>query len=227
MKFSTVLTQGIIKENPTFRLVLGMCPTLAVTTSLEMALGMGVAATFVLICSNMAISALRNIIPATIRIPAYIVVIAAFVTIVDLLMQAYAPALAASLGIFIPLIVVNCIILGRAEAFASKNPVLLSAADGIGMGAGFTLALAIIATIREFIGNGSVTLYGQLALADLHSHSMVLVILPAGGFITLGLILAGLNHLQALSAQNQGQPPPAPLDFDCRHCTVCTVGSRQ
>jgi len=224
MKFSTVLTQGIIKENPTFRLVLGMCPTLAVTTSLEMALGMGVAATFVLICSNMAISALRNVIPATIRIPAFIVVIAAFVTIVDLLMQAYAPALAESLGIFIPLIVVNCIILGRAEAFASKNPVLLSAADGIGMGAGFTLALAIIATIREFIGNGSVTLYGQLALTDLHSHSMVLFVLPAGGFISLGLILAGLNHLQSLSARKQGQPPPAPLDFDCRHCTVCTVG---
>jgi electron transport complex protein RnfE len=169
----------------------------------------------------MAISALRNIIPATVRIPAYIVVIAAFVTIVDLLMQAYAPALAESLGIFIPLIVVNCIILGRAEAFASKNPVLLSAADGIGMGAGFTLALAIIAAIREFIGNGSVTLYGKLALTELHSHSMVLFVLPAGGFITLGLILAGLNHLQALGARKQGLPPPAPLDFDCRHCTVC------
>ena len=210
MKFLTVLTQGIIKENPTFRLVLGMCPTLAVTTSLENALGMGAAATFVLICSNMAISALRNVIPATVRIPAYIVVIAAFVTIVDLLMQAYAPALAASLGIFIPLIVVNCIILGRAEAFASKNPVLLSAADGIGMGAGFTLALAIIATIREFIGNGSITLFGKIALTDLHSHSVVLFILPAGGFITLGLILAGLNHLQAVAAQKRAsshQPP--------------------
>lgn len=223
MNFLTVLSRGIIKENPTFRLVLGMCPTLAVTTSLENALGMGVAATFVLVCSNMAISALRNIIPATVRIPAYIVVIAAFVTMVDLLIQAYAPALASSLGIFIPLIVVNCIILGRAEAFASKNPVLLSAADGIGMGAGFTLALSVIAAIREFIGNGSVTLWGKIALADLHSHTVVLFILPAGGFITLGLILAAINRLQAFAAERAGQTAPAPLDFDCRHCTLCKI----
>jgi electron transport complex protein RnfE len=224
MSFLTVLTRGLIKENPTFRLVLGMCPTLAVTTSLENALGMGVAATFVLICSNAAISALRNVIPATVRIPAYIVVIAAFVTTVDLLMQAYAPALATSLGIFIPLIVVNCIILGRAEAFACKNPVLLSAADGIGMGLGFTGALAIIATIREFIGNGSITLWGKVALTDIHSHGIILFVLPAGGFITLGLILAGINRLQTIAAQKQGQAIPAPLDFDCRHCTICKIG---
>jgi len=225
MTFLNVLTRGIIKENPTFRLVLGMCPTLAVTTSLENALGMGVAATFVLICSNAAISALRNVIPATVRIPAYIVVIAAFVTMVDLLMQAFAPALATSLGIFIPLIVVNCIILGRAEAFASKNSVLLSAADGIGMGLGFTIALAVIATIREFIGSGSVTLWGKLALTDIHSHNIVLFVLPAGGFITLGLILAGINRLQAIAAQKQGNAVPAPLDFDCRHCTICKIGN--
>ena len=224
MSFLTVLTRGLIKENPTFRLVLGMCPTLAVTTSLENALGMGIAATFVLICSNAAISALRDVIPATVRIPAYIVVIAAFVTTVDLLMQAYAPALATSLGIFIPLIVVNCIILGRAEAFACKNPVLLSAADGIGMGLGFTGALAIVATIREFIGNGSITLWGKVALTDIHSHGIILFVLPAGGFITLGLILAGINRLQTIVAQKQGQAVPAPLDFDCRHCTICKIG---
>ena len=149
MSLISEVTRGIIKENPTFRLVLGMCPTLALTTSLENALGMGVACIFVLICSNAAISALRNVIPSAVRIPCYIVVIAAFVQVVDLLMQAYTPALADSLGIFIPLIVVNCIILGR-EAYASKNGVLYSMADGLGMGLGFTLSLNIIAIVREF-----------------------------------------------------------------------------
>jgi len=215
------LTRGIVKENPTFRLVLGMCPTLAVTTSLENALGMGVAATFVLLCSNSVISALRNVIPATVRIPSYIVIIAAFVTIVDLLIQAFAPALAQSLGIFIPLIVVNCIILGRAEAYASKNSVLYSAADGVGMGLGFTLALSIIATIREFIGSGSVTLWGSLALTNIHTHTVVLFVLPAGGFVTLGLILAGINRLQRWQAERNGEIAPLPLEMDCRHCTLC------
>lgn len=224
MRLLTDLTRGIIKENPTFRLVLGMCPTLALTTSLENALGMGVAATFVLICSNAAISALRNIIPAAVRIPCYIVVIAAFVQVVDLLMQAYTPALAESLGIFIPLIVVNCIILGRAEAFASKNGVLYSMADGVGMGVGFTLALSIIATIREFLGNGSITVWGDLAVTNIHNHAAVLVILPAGGFVTLGLILAFINHLQALAAQKKGESIPLPLELDCRHCALCKTG---
>ncbi len=224
MRFFNELTRGIIRENPTFRLVLGMCPTLALTTSLENAIGMGLAATFVLICSNAAISALRNVIPATVRIPSYIVVIAAFVTMVDLLMQAYAPALAESLGIFIPLIVVNCIILGRAEAFASKNGVLYSVADGIGMGLGFTLSLSVIATIREFLGSGSVTLWGKAAFTDIHSHTLVLVVLPAGGFITLGLILAGINHLQARAARRRGELPPQPLQLDCRHCALCKIG---
>ena len=223
MSFSKVLTGGIVKENPTFRLLLGMCPTLAVTTSLENALGMGVAATFVLICSNAVVSALRNVIPATVRIPCFIVVIAAFTTIVDLLMRAYADALAASLGIFIPLIVVNCVILGRAEAFASKNGILYSIADGIGMGLGFTLALALIATLREFLGSGSVTLWGKLALTDLHSNSMVLFVLPAGGFITLGLVLAAINRLQTIAAEKSGKPAPLPLEFDCRHCTMCKL----
>ena len=221
MRFFSEITRGIIKENPTFRLVLGMCPTLALTTSLENALGMGVAATFVLVCSNAAISALRNIIPAAVRIPCYIVVIAAFVQVVDLLMQAYTPALAESLGIFIPLIVVNCIILGRAEAFASKNSVLYSVADGVGMGIGFTLALAIVATIREFLGNGSVTVWGDYAAQNLHRHAMVLIVLPAGGFVTLGLILAFINHLQALAARRKGEAAPLPLELDCRHCALC------
>ena len=224
MSVFSELTRGIIKENPIFRLVLGMCPTLAVTTSLQNALGMGAAATFVLLCSNVVISSLRKVIPAAVRIPCYIVVIAAFVQIVDLLMQAYTPALAESLGIFIPLIVVNCIILGRAEAYASKNGVAASAADGIGMGIGFTLALAIIGSAREFFGNGSITLWGDLALTNIHGNAMVLAILPAGGFITLGLILALMNHLQTVSARRAGAPAPLPLEFDCRHCALCRMG---
>ena len=223
MSLLSDLTRGIIKENPTFRLVLGMCPTLALTTSLENAIGMGVAATFVLVCSNMAISSMRKLIPAAVRIPCYIVVIAAFVTMVDLLMQAYTPALADSLGIFIPLIVVNCIILGRAEAFASKNSVAHSAADGIGMGIGFTLALSIIATIREFLGNGSVTVWGDIALTGLHNRAIVLAILPAGGFVTLGLILAFINHLQSVAAAKRGEISPQPLELDCRHCALCKL----
>ncbi len=224
MRLLSELTRGIIKENPTFRLVLGMCPTLALTTTLENAIGMGVACIFVLICSNAAISALRNIIPSAVRIPCYIVVIAAFVQVVDLLMQAYTPALAESLGIFIPLIVVNCIILGRAEAYASKNSVLYSVADGLGMGIGFTLALSIIATIREFLGNGSVTVWGDIAIQNIHNHAMVLVVLPAGGFITLGLILAFINHLQAVAALKKGEAAPLPLELDCRHCALCKIG---
>ena len=223
MRLIPELTRGIIRENPTFRLVLGMCPTLAVTTSLENAIGMGLAATFVLLCSNMAVSTLRKAIPSAVRIPCYIVVIAAFTQIVDLLMQAYTPALAESLGIFIPLIVVNCIVLGRAEAYASKNGVLPSAADAIGMGIGFTLALAMIAAIREFFGNGSLTLWGDLALRNLHGNTMVLAILPAGGFVTLGLILALMNHLQAKAASRNGRAAPQPVDFDCRHCTLCNI----
>jgi len=225
MRLLNELTRGIIKENPTFRLVLGMCPTLALTTSLENALGMGVACIFVLICSNAAISALRNIIPSAVRIPCYIVVIAAFVQVVDLLMQAYTPALAESLGIFIPLIVVNCIILGRAEAVASKNGVLFSIADGAGMGIGFTLSLAVIAAIREFLGNGSITVWGDLAIQNIHNHAMVLVILPAGGFVTLGLILAFINILQAVAARKKGEAAPLPLELDCRHCALCSSNS--
>ncbi len=224
MKLLSDFTRGLIRENPIFRLLLGMCPTLAVTTSLENAIGMGVAVTFVLVCSNIVISLLRKVIPVAVRIPCYIVVIASFVTMVDLLMQAYTPELGEKLGIFIPLIVVNCIILGRAEAFASKNAVIYSIADGIGMGIGFSVALAIIATFREVLGNGSITVWGDIAIQNIHNNVMVLFVLPAGGFISLGLIIGFINHIQEMVAQMKGAPAPLPLELDCRHCTICKFG---
>ena len=186
-------SKGILRENPLFRLTLGMCPSLAITTSVNNALGMGVAFTSVLLASNMAISALRKIIPESIRIPCYIVIIAAFVTVTEMLMQAYMPELFESLGIFIPLIVVNCIILGRAEAFASKNTVLPSFLDGLGMGIGYTLALVIVSTFREVLGAG--TFMGYPLFAD-SVPSALIMILPPGGFITLGCVLAFLNLMQ-------------------------------
>ncbi len=225
MKLISTVTRGILKENPIFRLVLGMCPTLAVTTSLENALGMGAAATFVLVCSNMVIASIRNLIPAKVRIPCFIVVIASFVTVVDLVMNAFAPALHTSLGIFIPLIVVNCIILGRAEAFASRNPVILSAADGIGMGIGFTLGLAVLGICRELLGAGTITLWGNLqaTIPGYSNSAMVLMILAPGGFILLGCLLALMNHLEAFVARRQGRAMPPPLNLDCRHCTICKL----
>ncbi len=185
-----VFFNGIIPENPTFRLVLGTCPTLAVTSSALNGLGMGAAATFVLVCSNIAISLLRKFIPDQVRIPAFIVVICTFVTMVQLLMQAFLPSLYESLGIFIPLIVVNCIILARAEAFASKNGPVLSAADGLGMGIGFTLALTLIGSIRELIGSGSI--FGQNILGASY-EPMLLIVLASGGFLTFGLLLGVFN----------------------------------
>ncbi len=185
-----IFFNGIVQENPTFRLVLGTCPTLAVTTSAFNALGMGLAATFVLVFSNMVISLLRRFIPDKVRIPCFIVIIAAFVTVVQMLMQAFLPALYESLGIFIPLIVVNCIILARAEAFASKNPVLDSAVDGLGMGLGFTLALTLIGAIRELIGAGA--LFG-LNLLGSGYQPMLIVVLASGGFLTFGLTLGVIN----------------------------------
>lgn len=179
-------TKGLWKENPTFVLVLGMCPTLAVTTSLTNAIGMGAATTFVLVCSNIVISAMRKIVPDNVRIPVYVVVIAAFVSIVEMIMAGYLPALNKALGIYIPLIVVNCIILGRAEAFANKNTIVASAFDGVGMGIGFTLALSMIASVREILGAG--TLYDhQLFGASFHPAGVM--ILPPGGFLTLGSIV--------------------------------------
>ena len=185
-----IIKNGVITENPTFRLVLGTCPTLATTTSAINGLGMGVAAAFVLVCSNVAISALRRFIPDKVRIPAFIVIICTFVTMVQLLMQAFVPSLYESLGLFIPLIVVNCIILARAEAFASKNPPLASAADGLGMGLGFTLALTLLGSIRELIGSGSI--FGVQVLGASY-EPMLLIVMASGGFLTFGLMLGLFN----------------------------------
>ena len=212
---------GLFRNNPTFRLVLGLCPTLAVTTSLENALGMGLAATFVLVCSNGLVSALRTLIPDAVHIPCYIVIIATFVTAIDLLMQAYLPDLSASLGIFIPLIVVNCIILGRAEAFACKNGVVASLADGLGSGLGFTLSLSLVASVREICGAGTLTVWGDLAFKGLNPGPVTMAILPAGGFIALGLLLALINRLGEWNARRLGAPAPRPVSLDCRHCTRC------
>ena len=224
MKTLYAFWYGIFKNNPTFRLVLGLCPTLAVTTSLENALGMGLAATFVLVCSNALVSALRKVIPDAVHIPCYIVIIATFVTAIDLLMQAYLPALSASLGIFIPLIVVNCIILGRAEACACKNGVVMSIADGLGSGIGFTLALSLIAAVREICGAGTLTVWGDLAFKGLNPGPVTMAILPAGGFITLGLLLALINRIGEWNARRHGAPAPLPVSLDCRHCTMCPNG---
>ena len=180
------LTNGILKENPTFGLVLGMCPTLATTTSAINGMSMGLATMFVLVCSNAVISMLKNMIPDKVRIPAFIVVIATFVSILQLVMQAYVPAIYATLGLFIPLIVVNCIVLGRAEAFACKNNVGLSALDGLGMGLGFTLSLTIIGAIRELLGTGCIfghTLYNE-------QYGMLIFVLAPGAFICLSYVMA-------------------------------------
>ena len=190
MKAMAELVKGIYTENPVFRLALGLCPALAVSTSVENALGMGAAATFVLVGSNIVISLLRKAIPAKVRIPCFIVVIASFVTIVELVMGAYLPELAKSLGIFIPLIVVNCIILGRAEAFASRHGLGLAVMDGIGMGIGFTFALVLIAAIRELLGNG--TLFGYMVFGP-QFQPMLLMILSPGAFVTIGLLMGYFN----------------------------------
>ena len=187
--------KGIIKENPIFVIGLGMCPSLAVTTSIENAIGMGMATTFVLLCSNMLISLIKNFIPTKIRIPCFIVVIATFTTICDLEMQAFLPELHKSLGIFIPLIVVNCIILGRAESFASKNNIMRSMLDGIGMGVGFTAALSLVASIRELLGEGK--LFGQAILPEAYiNNPMLVAIMAPGAFITLGLLLGTMTMLR-------------------------------
>jgi electron transport complex protein RnfE len=190
-----IFINGIIKENPIFVLLLGMCPTLGVTTSTFNGLGMGLATTFVLVLSNITISSLKNLIPDTVRIPAFIVLIASFVTIVDLMMQAYVPDLHSQLGLFIPLIVVNCLVLGRAEAFASKNNILNSSIDGLGMGLGFTLALTLLGAVRELLGNLSVFGY-KLVDAD----GIIVFVLAPGAFFALGLLLAIINSLKSKKA---------------------------
>ena len=181
------LTKGILKENPVFRLVLGTCPTLAVSTSAMSALGMGAAATVVLICSNLVISACRKIIPDKVRIPAYITIIAGFVSVVQMLVKAFVPAIDKSLGIYLPLIVVNCIILGRAEAFASKNPVIPSVLDGLGMGIGFTAALLVMGCIRELLGSG--TIFGAPVTISFMDPIIIFILAP-GGFFVYGILVA-------------------------------------
>ncbi len=186
------LTKGFIRENPVFVLLLGMCPTLGTTTSAINGMGMGLATAFVLVMSNMAISAVKNIIPDKVRIPSFIVIIASFVTIVDLLMAGYLPALHEQLGLFIPLIVVNCIVLGRAESFASKNGVFASIIDGLGMGLGFTFALIILGGTREILGSGAI--FGYKFIGD--NDGMLIFILAPGAFIALGYIIAIINKLK-------------------------------
>lgn len=212
------LKNGLITENPVFRLVLGTCPTLAVSTSASNAIGMGVAATVVLICSNAAISLLRNVIPGKVRIPAYITIIAGFVTIVQMIVKAFAPALDESLGVFLPLIVVNCIILGRAEMFASKNNVALSILDGLAMGIGFTAALLLMSIVRELLGAGSLFGYEFKFITESSVIApMIIFILPPGGFFVFGVLIALVNKLTGKK--------PAKDDFSCANCPAAATCS--
>ncbi len=206
--------KGIIKENPVLVLVLGTCPTLAITTSVLNALGMGVAATAVLLCSNMAISALRKVIPDTVRIPCYIVLIAGFVTMVEMLMHAFVPDLYESLGIFLSLIVVNCIILGRAEMYASKNGVIDSAIDALGMGVGFTLALFAMASIREIFGSGT---WCGLAIPFAGDYSIMILAMAPGGFFVFGCLIALVNKIM----MRKGKEPRALGCEGCPSAAIC------
>lgn len=205
-KYFKEFSKGILKENPVFRLCLGTCPTLAISTTLSGSIGMGLAATLVLICSNTVISLLRKVIPDKIRIPAYITVIAGFVTIVQMLVQAFLPALNATLGIYLPLIVVNCIILGRAEAFAGKNPVLLSALDGLGMGIGFTVSISLMGFIRELLGSG--TVLGH----TVGNPPMLIFVMAPGGFFVFGMMVALVSAI----SKKHGKKPVEQIG--CENC---------
>ena len=192
MQYIKILTNGIVKENPTFVLLLGMCPTLATTTSAINGLSMGLATMFVLICSNIVISLIKNLTPDKVRIPVFVVVIASFVTILQMCLKAYLPEINKSLGLFIPLIVVNCIILGRAEAFACKNGPVASLFDGVGIGLGFTLGLTLLGMVRELLGAGS--LFGIALLPE--TYNILLFILPPGAFVSLGYLIAIINNIK-------------------------------
>ncbi len=205
-------SKGIIKENPVLVLVLGTCPTLATSTSVESALGMGIAATVVLLCSNIVISLLRKIIPDKVRIPCYIVLIAGFVTMVQMLVKAFAPALDQSLGIYLPLIVVNCIILGRAEMFANKNGVFDSALDALGMGAGFTLTLCLMGTLREVFGSGT---FLGMPIPVLSDNKISILTMAPGGFFIFGLLIAAVNKF--------GKHKPKKSDFGCEGCPSAEI----
>ena len=210
------LYNGLIKENPTFVLTLGMCPTLAVTTSAINGIGMGLSSTVVLVMSNLMISLLRKVIPDGVRMPAFIVIVASFVTMVQFLMQGYLPSLYDSLGIYIPLIVVNCIILGRAEMFASKNTPLPSILDGAGMGLGFTLALFLMGSIREIFGSGS---WFGLSIPFMQGHTMSLFVMPAGGFFVLGIIIAVVCRL------SKKKPPKKIGCSACPNAAACRAAN--
>lgn len=215
MSYMKEFTKGLLKENPTLVTLLGMCPTLAITTMASNAIGMGAAATFVLICSNIAISLLKKVIPSQVRLPSYIVIIAGFVTLVGFVLQAYAPAIYDALGIYLPLITVNCIILGRAEMFASKNNVLASALDGAGMGVGFTMALLAVGSVREILGGG--TWFGLQICPDF-IQPMTIFILPAGGFFVLGCVIALVNKISSR------KPKEATGCAACGGCAGCEGG---
>jgi electron transport complex protein RnfE len=206
-------TKGLVLENPVLRLVLGTCPTLATSTSVESAIGMGLAATAVLVCSNIVISAMRKVIPSKVRIPAYIVIIAGFVTLVQMLVKAFLPQIDEMLGVYLPLIVVNCIILGRAEAFASKNTVLYSAVDGLGMGVGFTAALLLMGGIREFLGAGSLAGFTVFPEAI---PPMTIFVLAPGGFFVFGILIALANKV----AESNGKPKA-----ELKGCSACPMAA--
>lgn len=215
MSYMKEFTKGLLKENPTLVTLLGMCPTLAITTMASNAIGMGAAATFVLICSNVVISLMKKIIPDQVRLPSFIVIIAGFVTLVGFVLQAYMPAIYDALGIYLPLITVNCIILGRAEMFASKNNVLASALDGAGMGVGFTMALLAVGSVREILGGG--TWFGLQICPDF-IQPMTIFILPAGGFFVLGCVIALVNKL------SNRKPKAAAGCAACGGCPGCEGG---
>lgn len=216
------LKNGIITENPIFVLMLGMCPTLAVTTSAINGIGMGLSTTVVLVMSNMLISMLRKIIPDSVRMPAFIVVVASFVTIVQFLMEGFTPSLYDSLGIYIPLIVVNCIILGRAESYASKNPVLPSIFDGLGMGLGFTIALTILGAFRELLGAGQI--FGMQVMPSAYEPITIFILAP-GAFFVLACLVAIQNKVKSKKPQKPGQPQTSGCG-DCAHCGNSACGSR-
>ena len=222
-----VLLNGIVKENPTFVLLLGMCPTLGTTSSALNGMGMGLATMFVLICSNVVISAIKNLVPDMVRIPIFVVVIASFVTVLQMVMQAYVPALYATLGLFIPLIVVNCILLGRAEAFACKNGPVASFFDGLGIGLGFTIALTCIGAVRELVGSGAV--FGFQVMPEAYEPITIFVMAP-GAFFVLSILTALQNRFKAPSATN-GSAPKSSLACggDCSHCSgsICADNRRR
>lgn len=215
-RYGKEFTKGILRENPVLRLVLGTCPTLAVTTAAVNGLGMGAAATFVLVCSNIVISLLRKVIPDKVRLPAYIVIIAGFTTIVQMLVKAYLPSIDQALGIYLPLIVVNCIILGRAEAFASKNSVGLSALDGLGMGAGFTASLVVMGSIRELLGNGTLFGWPENGLLP----PITIFVLPAGGFFVFGMLIYLANKLS-----HKLDKDAAKKELGTQVCAACPMAS--